>query len=275
MLSSACLQVIKTNYSQFSKAEKLVADYVLASPDKIIHQSISEVADDLNVASSTVFRFCKAIGFKGYQAMKIALASEVVQPLASAVEEKITAYDTEQQITEKIFNTTIRNFKETIQTIDFSSLKKAVNVIVNAERVEFYGLGNSSLVALDAHYKFIGTGLATTAYTDLYLQKKAASQLTNNDVAIFLADHASSDALVEVLEISKASGATTIGVTPFSPHSLDLGFDVRMNMGTENGEFTRLVQLSLVDALYANVMQAREGFLKNSIKKLKSYLVKG
>lgn len=274
MLQSSCLQTIKTNYNQFSKAEKLVADYVLASPDKIIHQSISEVADDLNVANSTVFRFCKAIGFKGYQAMKIALATEIVQPIASLVEEKITAYDTEQQITEKIFNTTIRNFKETIQAIDFSSLKKAVNVIVNAEKVEFYGLGSSSLVALDAHYKFIGTGLTTTAYTDLYLQKKAASQLTNKDVVIFLADQAYSEALAELLELSKASGATTIGVTPFSTRSLELGFDVMMNMGTEEGEYTRLVQMSLVDALYANVMKAREGFLKNSIKKLKSYLVK-
>ncbi|HET6872391.1 MAG TPA: MurR/RpiR family transcriptional regulator [Sporolactobacillaceae bacterium] len=274
MLQSSCLQTIKTNYNRFSKAEKLVADYVLASPDKIIHQSISEVADDLNVANSTVFRFCKAIGFKGYQAMKIALASEIVQPIASLVEEKITAYDTEQQITEKIFNTTIRNFKETIQAIDFSSLKKAVNVIVNAEKVEFYGLGSSSLVALDAHYKFIGTGLTTTAYTDLYLQKKAASQLTNKDVAIFLADQAYSESLAELLELSKASGATTVGVTPFSPRSLELGFDVLMNMGAEEGEYTRLVQMSLVDALYANVMKAREGFLKNSIKKLKSYLVK-
>lgn len=275
MSHSSCLQTIKMNYSQFSKAEKLVADYVLASPDKIIHQTISEVAEDLNIANSTVFRFCKTLGFKGYQAMKIALATEVVQPIVSSVEEKITAYDTEQQITEKIFNTTIRNFRETIQTIDFSSLKKAVNVIVNAERVEFYGLGSSSLVALDAQYKFIGTGLATTAYTDLYLQKKAANQLTNKDVAIFLADQAYSEALAEVLEMAKASGATTIGVTPFSPRSLELSFDVMMNMGTEDGEFTRLVQLSLVDALYANVMKAREGFLKNSIKKLKSYLVKG
>lgn len=38
------------------------------------------MAEDLNVAGATVFRFCKRIGFKGYQAMKIALAS-VMAPI--------------------------------------------------------------------------------------------------------------------------------------------------------------------------------------------------
>ncbi|WEG11947.1 MurR/RpiR family transcriptional regulator [Pullulanibacillus sp. KACC 23026] len=274
-----CLANIRSNYQSFNKTEKLIADYILESPNKILYQTISQVADDLKIANSTVFRFCKTLGFKGYQAMKITLAAEVANPYLESVQEKITEYDTERQITEKIFNTTIQTFKETMKMIDFNQVKQAVDTIVKADRVEFYGLGNSAIVALDAHHKFIGSGITTAAYTDSYLQQKAATQLTNKDVAVILSDLDHQEDLFKVFEIAKASGAKTIGFIHFSNSPLSRGVDVALNMAVngmndqlENGVSSRILQLSLIDALYVNVINAREGFLKNSIKKLKSYL---
>ncbi len=278
---TACLAAIQTNYSNLSKAEKLVADYILSSPDQILHKTISEVAEDLKVANSTVFRFCKTMGFKGYQAMKIALASEISAPIVRVVEEKITEFDNEQQITEKIFNTSIQSFKDTISRMDFSLIKKVVDVMIRADRVEFYGFGMSNLVATDAHYKFIGSGITTAAYTDYYLQRKAASQLTQRDAAVLISDQANSFELNEVITQLKLSGATIIGIFPLSPGNLHNDLDLVMHTSEtilggaeQDGTFSRLIQLSLIDALYINVMTAREGFLKNSIKKLKSYLGK-
>lgn len=276
-----CLTTIKTNYSQFSKTEKLVADYILQNPNKILHQTISQVADDLKVANSTVFRFCRTLGFKGYQAMKIALATEIAQPVMEMVEDKITEYDTEQQITEKIFNTNIRTFKDTIQMMDFSMLKKAVDAILKAGRVEFYGSGSSAIVALDAHHKFLGSGITTAAYTETYLQTRAASQLSNKDVAIFLSDARTNNEMVQIMEMAKHSGALTIGIATSSKSPIAKKADIvlftatgGMELPSESDTFSRVIQLSLIDSLYLNVINAREGFLKNSIKKLKSYLGK-
>lgn len=276
-----CIAAIRSNYPKFSKTEKLVADYILTNPNKVLHQTISQVADDLKVANSTVFRFCKAIGFKGYQAMKIALATEIANPVMEMVESKITEYDTEQQITEKIFNTNIRTFKDTIQMMDFSMLKKTVDTVLKADRVEFYGSGSSAIVALDAHHKFLGSGITTAAYTEMYLQTRAASQLSKKDVAIFLSDEGTSEEMLQVLNLAKSSGAVTVGIatSPKSPlaRRVDLILYTAsggMQVPMESDTFSRVIQLSLIDSLYLNVMNAQEGFLKNSIKKLKTYLGK-
>jgi RpiR family transcriptional regulator, carbohydrate utilization regulator len=272
-----CLTKIQSNYSQFSKTEQKIADYILESPENMVHKTIDQVAAELDVAISTVFRFSKRLGFKGYQAMKIALASELSASVKEIVEERITENDNEQAITEKLFNSNIRMFKETIQVMDFSSLKKAVDVIVKSEKVEFYGTGSSSIVALDAHHKFIGSGISTAAYTDAYLQLKSASQLTEKDVAIIISHSGKDEELIRVLEVAKEQGATTIGITNFSQSPLSQKADHVLYTASNqidsrsDDTFSKIIQLSLIDALYVNVMSAQKGFLKNSINKLKGY----
>ncbi|RBW69290.1 MurR/RpiR family transcriptional regulator [Bacillus taeanensis] len=272
-----CLTKIQSSYSQFSKTEQKIADYILQSPENMVHKTIDQVAAELDVAISTVFRFSKRLGFKGYQAMKIALASELSAAVKEIVEEKITENDNEQAITEKLFNSNIRMFKETIQVMDFSSLKKAVDVILKSEKVEFYGTGSSAIVALDAHHKFIGSGISTAAYTDSYLQLKSASQLTEKDTAILISHSGKDEELIRVLEAAKKQGAVTIGITNFSQSPLSQKADYVLYTASNQVDvrsddtFSKIIQLSLIDALYVNVMSSQKSFLKNSINKLKGY----
>ncbi|MES8790479.1 hypothetical protein U6O01_12330, partial [Cutibacterium acnes] len=78
-MSKNCLGQIRSHYARLSEKEKKIADYILNNPENIIHSTINDVAEDLNVADATVFRFCKRIGFKGFQAMKITLAAEIIE----------------------------------------------------------------------------------------------------------------------------------------------------------------------------------------------------
>lgn len=73
------LKKIQSLYPRLSEKEKKIADYIKDKPEKIVNQTINEVSQDLNIADATVFRFCKRLGFKGYQAMKIALAAEITK----------------------------------------------------------------------------------------------------------------------------------------------------------------------------------------------------
>ena len=82
------LAAIRGSYRHFSEKEKKIADYVLNDPKNIIHLTINQIADELGLAESTIFRFCQRIGFKGFQAFKISLAAEVVAPLKD-IHEKI------------------------------------------------------------------------------------------------------------------------------------------------------------------------------------------
>lgn len=270
-----CFTRIQSFYPELSETEKKVADYILQFPEKIMHQTITQVSEDIGVATSTVFRFCQRMGFKGYQAMKIVLASEVAQPIREMVQEKIQEQDNERAVTEKIFNTSIRTFKDTIQMMDFSLIKKAVKAILHAERVEFYGIGGSGIVALDAHHKFIGSGINTVAYTDTYLQLRAASQLTEKDVAVIISDSGASTDTIQVCDAAKEAGAKTIVITNFVKSSLNKKADILLRTvsnGTEmrsEDVFSRIVQLSLIDALYTNVIKGKKEMGQGTMERFK------
>lgn len=130
------LASIRSNYGKFSDKEKKIADYVLYNPQNIIHNTINQVADELEVAESTVFRFCKRIGFKGYQAFKIALAAEIVTPMKD-IHEKISDGDSLGAVSEKVFRSNIKTLEDTMQIIDGTIFQQAVEAIADASKVEF------------------------------------------------------------------------------------------------------------------------------------------
>jgi RpiR family transcriptional regulator, carbohydrate utilization regulator len=272
-----CIGRIHANYASFSKTEKRIADYILQHPENIVHKTIDQVAEDLNVAISTVFRFTKTLGFKGFQAMKIALATEISDTLKEIVQEKVEEMEEEQAITEKIFQNNIRMFKETIQVMDYGALKKAVNKIVASNRVEFYGIGSAGLVALDAHHRFLGTGISTAAYTDYHLQLRASAQLTEKDVAIFITDHSTEDETIRIIDVAKDAGAIIVVITNYSNSRLAQKADILLKTVSTHQDprsedsFTRIIQLSLIDSLYANVLSAKKDSNKGPFEKLKKY----
>ena len=118
------IKKINSLYPRLSEKEKKIADYIQEDPSRIINKTINEVSADLNIADATVFRFCKRLGFKGYQAMKIALASEVITPIQQ-IHEEISDQDNEKTIFEKIFKSNIQTLENTMHILDETSINKA------------------------------------------------------------------------------------------------------------------------------------------------------
>ncbi|WP_088042213.1 MurR/RpiR family transcriptional regulator [Bacillus sp. EAC] len=266
---------IRSYYARFSDKEKKIADYILQNPKHIIHSTITEVAEDLNVADATVFRFCKRIGFKGYQALKIALATEIMTPIQQ-IHEEINEKDDEITVANKIFKSNIRTLENTAQMLDSQSFKKAVELILQANRVFIYGLGGSSVIAMDAFHKFIRTGVKANAYTDSHFQLMSASQLSKEDVAIVISHSGSNKDTIRILQVLKETGAKTIGITGFPKSPLSQNVDVSLYTSSEETEYrpealsSRIAQLSIIDALYVNIMILNSHKAKTSFEKVRT-----
>ena len=67
-------------YPSLKTALRKVADVILRQPEMAIYASVNEVAAVAAVSEATVMRFCRILGFKGFQDFKIALAREMVHP---------------------------------------------------------------------------------------------------------------------------------------------------------------------------------------------------
>ncbi|HYK74190.1 MAG TPA: MurR/RpiR family transcriptional regulator [Pseudoneobacillus sp.] len=273
-LTQNCLPRIRSYYSRFSDKEKKIADYIISNPEKIIHSTISQVADDLQIADATVFRFCKHIGFKGYQAMKISLASELVSPIVD-IHETIKESDSEKEVAQKVFRSNIRTLEESLRVLDEAKFKKAVKALLKARKIEFYGNGGSGFVAMDAHHKFLRTGLNTVAYNDSHMQISSVSQLTQDDVVVLISHSGTNKDLLEVLEVAQRNHVSTIGITHLAKSPLSKKVDIPLYTVSEETEYrsealaSRIAQLSIVDALYVNVMMHRKEDVTRSIKKMR------
>ncbi|MGG1676005.1 MurR/RpiR family transcriptional regulator [Neobacillus sp. NRS-1170] len=273
-MTESCLGKIRSYYARFSDKEKKIANYILDNPDKIIHCTINEVAEDLNVADATVFRFCKRIGYKGYQALKIALASEIITPIQQ-IHEKISEHDSEKTISEKVFQSNIRTLENTLQIMDSDSIQKAVKLLHTAEKVEFYGTGGSALIAMDAFHKFIRTGVKAFAFLDSHFQLMSASQLTKNDVAVVISHSGTNKDTTNILNTAIESGAKTIGITSFPKSPISQNVDVALYTSSDETEYrsealaSRIAQLSLIDALYVNLMILNKERAKTAIEKIR------
>jgi len=279
MMSQPLLGKIRFQYMKLSEKERRIADYILKHPEEMIHSTINEVSEQLNVAEATVFRFCKHIGFKGFQEMKIALASEIVSPIKQ-IHEEITEQDNSVSITEKIFHSNMTTLEDTLNILDPSSIEKAVQLITQAHRVEFYGLGGSSVIAMDAFHKFARTGIKVFASIDYHFQLISASQLSKDDLAVIISHSGTNKDAIRILKTVKKNGAKTIGITGYPKSPIGMETDVPLYTCSVETEYrsealsSRISQLSLIDALYVNTMIFNKEKAKTSLKKVREAIAK-
>ncbi|WP_368986246.1 MurR/RpiR family transcriptional regulator [Caldifermentibacillus hisashii] len=277
-MSKNCLGQIRSHYARLSEKEKKIADYILNNPENIIHNTINDVAEDLNVADATVFRFCKRIGFKGFQAMKITLAAEIIEPIQQ-IHEEISESDDERTVMEKVFQSNIHTLKSTLNLIDETAIEQAVDLLLKADRVDFYGTGGSAVIAMDAYHKFIRTGIKVFTFMDSHFQIMSASQLTKHDVAVVISHSGTNKDTMNILKTAKKNGAKIIGITGYPKSPLAKNSDVVLYTSAEETEYrsealsSRIAQLSLIDALYVNVMKLNKEKAKKSLDKIREAIV--
>ena len=268
--------IVKINaiYSSFSSKEKAVADYIMKNSQEIIHLSITEFAEHASVAEATIFRFCKRLGFRGYQAFKIALASELVEPIKN-IHEEIKEEDEIVTLAEKVFAGHIEAMKETLNLLDASVLESIIDILGKATRIDFYGSGGSSAIALDAYHKFLRTGIHCNAHSDGHQQIISAALLGPGQAAIGISHSGSNKDVIEALKIAKANGAVTIAITGHykSPLSKEADYVLyttsRETLFRSEALASRLVQLSLIDVLHVAVSVRRQEQTLGNLQKIR------
>ncbi|HEX6923650.1 MAG TPA: MurR/RpiR family transcriptional regulator [Bacillales bacterium] len=249
--------------SQLSKKEKLAADYILSYPVEVTHQSITELAEHVGVAESTIFRLCKRIGFDGYQGFKISLARDVVKPMENIYQE-INEKDEPTELMNKVFQGHIQGMQETLQLYDSETLETAIEKMAKAKRIDFYGSGGSAVVAHDAVHKFIRTGLLCQAFKDGHMQVMSASMLDESCVAFGISHSGSNKDVLQALEKAKETGAYTIGLTQFARSPITRFCDLVLHTKSRETLYrsealsSRLIQLAVIDVLYVGAAIKRK-----------------
>lgn len=275
-LANALLH-IRGTYPALRPSEKRVAQVILSDPREAVHYSITQLAEKAEVSDATVVKFCKRLGYKGYQEFKIMLAQDVAAK-PQLIHGEVEPGNDVQTIKEKIFQANISALQETAQVLETEALERAVQALANAGEIHFYGVGASGIVALDAEQKFSRIGLRTSAFLDTHLQIARAVHLREGDVAVCLSFSGETVEIVEALRAAKQAGALTIAITSFSGSTLAREADVLLLTSTQQNLFrsgaiaSRLTQLSTIDVLFIAVALVDHERAQEAIEKTRAIL---
>lgn len=268
---------IKSIYRDLSSKEKMIADFILLHPEEVMHGTISNISDTIQVADATFFRFCKRLGYNGFQDFKIALASEKVNSSLS-IHENISKEDNELLMAQKVFDSNIKSLNDTKKLLDEQELIKAVQFLTGAQTVGFFGVGGSSIISMDAYHKFLRTPLNSTYMQDSHIQMMQASRLTENDCAIIISHSGITKDTIQLAEIIKEKKAKIIIITSYSLSPLAKFADALLLSTAEETDYrsealtSRITQLSLIDALFVSVMFKTGEFATHSLEEVRKVI---
>lgn len=260
MFKLRCYINIKESYERLSVSEKRIAKYIIENPNEVIKMPISELADKCQTSKPTVVRLCKTLGYKGYKELCMYLNADIMLSENGEMNYKdINPNDNSPEIVAKVSENNIKAIRNTVEIMDYAVLNSAVDLLVKARRIDFYGVGNSGFVALDAQNKFLRINKLATAQTDPHLQILTASNLSENDVAVFISYTGETRDLLDTLDIVKSTGASTISITKLGKNSLSQACDINLFMVSDESFIrsgamsSRIGQLCVVDMLFSIV----------------------
>lgn len=265
---------IRTKYQSLTEAAKRVADYILNNYSEALYLSISEFAKKCDVSESTITKFIKTIGYSGFHELKIYLARGTnLMQTSDIIYGEISLDDNVESICNKIFYNNVEALKDTLRILDFGSIERVAELILKAKRVDFYGLGSSSVATVNAKMRLYRLGITCFTYNDPHEQIVSASLLKKGDVAIGISNSGKSSDVVKALNVSKQSGAHTVCITNYDNTPITKYADIKLFTSTKDSEelneslHARIAELSLLDALYVCIASKMKKQALNNLRK--------
>ncbi len=215
-MGAILLDRIKASLPSLAPAEQRVAQLVLAGPRLFANLPISELAARAQVSKPTVVRFCRSVGYDGLTDFKLKLAGSVSEGVPF-IHRSVDADDKTADVMVKVIDNTVAAFLKYRNDASASAIEKAADALLATyhagKRIEFFGVGNSGIVAQDAQHKFFRLGITSIAYSDGHMQVMSASMLGPGDCVLVISNSGRTRDLIDAAGIARKNGATTIVIT--------------------------------------------------------------
>jgi RpiR family transcriptional regulator, carbohydrate utilization regulator len=255
------LDRIKASLPSLAPAEQRVGKLVLTDPRAFANLPVSELSDRAHVSKPTVVRFCRSMGYDGLSDFKLKLAGSVSEGVPF-IHRSVDVDDKVGDILVKVIDNTVAAFLKYRNDASTYAIEKAAEALTETYkqrgRIEFFGVGNSGIVAQDAQHKFFRLGVTSIAYSDGHMQVMSASTLSAGDCVVIISNSGRTRDLMDAADIARKNGATTIVITASgsplaSAGHIHLSADHPEGYDRYSPMVSRLLHLLIIDVLATTV----------------------
>ena len=265
MMQQDIFEVISSQYYQLTNSEKKVADYVLEHRQEVQYRSISELAEECQVADATISRFCRRLGVGGYNAFKLeaakaVMAAQTARPAGPAGAEG-SGRDGFEALCRERLQENAAALEQTVKRLDPAAVERAVEVLFQAGRVLCMGQGSSMVLAEEAWSLLASISPKFVLVPDSHQQMAALALMERGDAVLYFSYSGSTQELQDALEIAHLRKGSLVLITRFPKSPGGVKADVVLQCGSNEGPLqagsatARIAQLFVLDLLYAALFQ--------------------
>ncbi|MEN9305955.1 MAG: hypothetical protein RLY76_1223 [Actinomycetota bacterium] len=260
------LELIQSQIKNFHASEVAIANCVLKDPNKIASMNITQLANHSKTSVSSVVRFSKTVGFRGFPEFKMALVGDLSWKSAKQIDTElldggITTTDSLSEIIKKITFSDSRAIEATASQIDIKTFEKVIKLFETSRTIGLFGLVSSGFVALDFQAKLNRLSKSAIAWTDFHSAMTSIALLKKGDVLVAISHSGSTSDTIDVMQEFKNRGVSIVLITnSIRSTAVDIADLVIYTSATETtfrsgATASRIAQLTVVDCLCVALAQ--------------------
>ncbi|GIO04254.1 putative HTH-type transcriptional regulator [Brevibacillus reuszeri] len=250
---------------ELKPSERKVAQFILAHPEDVVKLSVQKLAELSGVSEATIIRLARSLNMKGYQELKLRIAGDLTkQTAATGSYQEIMMEGSIESIMQAVSWNNVQSIQDTLSVLSNEEVKKAVDALSGARKIDVYGVGASAVIADDIRQKFSRINLWCEAYSDFHAQLTSAVNLTDKDVVIGISYSGQTEDIIQSLTEARQQGATIITLTKFGPSPVaDLAhirlFTSSVEKSIRSGAMaSRIAQLNVIDILFITMVSRKQ-----------------
>jgi DNA-binding MurR/RpiR family transcriptional regulator len=212
---------------QMPEAMAKIGTLLLEDPSLPLRLSITELAERAGTSPATVTRFCRAIGYTGYPALRVGAAAEqgrssAHETWAADIGRAFHPGDTATEVMRTLVNAHTVALTSTSERLDPALAGRVAATIAASAHVDIYGIGGSAGMAGELQARLYRIGINAHAWSEVHVGLTSAALLGESSVAVAFSNTGRTEETIEMLALAKSSGAYAVAVTsdPGSPMAL-------------------------------------------------------
>lgn len=258
-MAAGGLKMLQNMLLQLPASERKIAQFILENPQSILNSTVNDIGAQAKTSGAAVIRLCKSLGLNGFQDLKVRIAGDLVKPAEQGYRD-IEPGESYFSIVQKTTSNSIQSIRDSAEMINYEELERAVQTLLSAQNVHFFGIGASNIIAKDAQQKFLRIQKNATAFTDTHLVATLIANAKKDDVVFAISHSGETAEIIKVISLAKERGVKTISLTKYGQSSVASLADIKL-FTSYSGEAafrsaatsSRLAQLYMMDILFLSM----------------------
>jgi DNA-binding MurR/RpiR family transcriptional regulator len=244
---------IRAKWADLPEATLRVAQVVLEQPRLVVELPIGDLAERAGTSAATVTRFCRQIGYAGYVALRMSIATELgrtsVQP-SLEIGRAFGPDDAAEDVASALVAGATRSMQQTAESIDLGSLRRLAEAIVASRHVDLYGVGSSALAAEALATRLYRIGVLCNVWSEVHAGLTSAVVQGPDCVAIGYSHTGRTAETIAMLQAAGGTGCLTVAVTNDPKSPLATAADVVL----QTAAYEQFLQPDDLAAYYSQVL---------------------